>query len=459
MNAQQLDILIQSQRGFFNSGETRNVSFRLSALKKLHSAICQHEQNLVNALKQDLGKSEFESYETEIGMALNELSLHIRKLKSWAAPKTKPTPLMLFPAKSRIYSEPFGHVLIMAPWNYPFLLLFQPLIGAISAGNTVLLKTSDYVPTVASVMQQLIRETFPENYISLISGGKEENQLLFQQRFDYIFFTGSPFLGKLVMKAAAEHLTPVTLELGGKSPCIVSQHAKIDLAARRIVWGKFLNAGQTCIAPDYLLVHQSVKQTLLKKLQKEITRQFGQNPKESPDFPRIVNDGAFTRLKNLLNEGQIFCGGETDSSMKYIAPTIIDNVQPHHAIMQAEIFGPLLPVIEYSNLDEALKLINQKEKPLAFYIFSENNTEIRHILNSTSSGGGCINDVIIHIGNHHLPFGGVGNSGMGKYHGKLSFDTFSNQRSIVRSSTLIDLPVKYAPHANWKWGLIRRLLK
>ncbi len=458
MQNEEIISIIRKQRAFFKTGQTKDVTFRLDALKKLKKAITENENALQNALRNDLGKSAFESYETEIGVALKELNFHIRKLKHWVKPKRKPTPLALLPSGSRIYTEPFGNVFIMAPWNYPFLLLVQPLIGAISAGNTVLLKTSPYVPEYEKTIGRIIEETFSQQYIALVSGGREVNQFLFQQRFDYLFFTGSPSLGKVVMKAAAEHLCPVTLELGGKSPCVVTENAKLKLAARRIVWGKFLNAGQTCIAPDYLLVHKNVKEELLGLIKEEIEKQFGKKPAESPDFPRIVNEKAFERLSVLLSHGKIVCGGETNRETKYISPTVIDGVQPEYPVMQEEIFGPILPVMTYENTGQAIEFINSREKPLAMYIFSSDTKEIRNILNSTSAGGGCINDTIIHIANSHLPFGGVGNSGMGKYHGKFSFDTFSNHRAVVKSSSLIDIPVKYAPYSKWKQRIIKLLL-
>ena len=459
MQHEEIISIIERQREFFKTGKTRKVAFRLEALKKLKNAVLKNEEALQFALKKDLGKSAFESYEAEIGVVLKELNFHRRRLKRWAKPRRRPTPLALFPSTSKIYTEPFGSILIMAPWNYPFLLLVQPLIGAISAGNTVLLKTSSYVPEYEKTIGRIIAETFPSAYISMVSGGREVNQLLFQQKFDYLFFTGSPQLGKLAMKAAAEHLCPVTLELGGKSPCVVSENANLKRAARRIVWGKFLNAGQTCIAPDYLLVHASVKDELLQLIKSEICRQFGANPKESPDFPRIVNENAFDRLSGLLAHGKLVCGGETDRSEKYIAPTVIDEIKPDFPVMQDEIFGPILPVLTYENTGQAIDFISSREKPLSMYIFSSDRKEINQLLQGTSAGGGCINDTIIHIANSNLPFGGVGNSGMGKYHGKQSFDTFSNHRAVVKSSILIDIPVKYAPYSNWKMRIVKLLLR
>ncbi|MDX9883372.1 MAG: aldehyde dehydrogenase [Prolixibacteraceae bacterium] len=459
MQYEEVILIIEQQRRFFASGKTLDVRFRLEALKKLKNAVLKNEQALQDALKNDLGKSHFESYATEIGVAIKELNFHLRKLKRWTRPQSRPTPLALFPSRSKVYFEPFGNVLIMAPWNYPFLLLVQPLIGAISAGNTVLLKASSYVPEYEKAIGRLIAETFPPEYVALVSGGREINQLLFQQKFDYLFFTGSPQLGKLAMKAAAVHLCPVTLELGGKSPCVVTGTADLKCAARRIVWGKFLNAGQTCVAPDYLLVHSSVKDPFLSLLKMEIGKQFGADPKASPDFPRIVNENAFDRLSGLLKQGRIVVGGETDRSLKYIAPTIIDEVQTDFEVMQDEIFGPILPVLTFETVDDAVGFISGKEKPLAMYIFSSERKEITQLLQGTSAGGGCINDVIMHVANSNIPFGGVGNSGMGKYHGKHSFDTFSNQRAIISTTTLIDPPVRYAPYSNWKMRLVKMLLR
>lgn len=451
--------IIEEQRAYFKTYQSRDIKFRLKALKKLKQAVVKNEAQIVAALKNDLGKSASESYTAEIGVVLKEISFHIKKLKRWARPKRKPTPLALFPSKSRIYSEPYGNVLIMSPWNYPFLLLMQPLVGAISAGNTVLAKTSDYAPNVAAAMEQLITNTFPQKYIAIISGGREMNKFLFQQKFDYLFFTGSPYLGKIAMKAAAENLTPVTLELGGKSPCIVTRKSDLEKAAKRIIWGKFLNAGQTCIAPDYLLVHKEVKKQLITLLLDELKLQYGENPKESKEFPRIVNEKAVERLSKLMVHGDVVCGGEISLAEKYISPTILDNVKPEHPVMQEEIFGPILPVLEYDDLEEAINFINSNEKPLAMYIFSSCKRIQNHILHRTSAGGGCINDTIVHIANPHIPFGGVGNSGLGKYHGHTSFETFSNQRSVVKSTNLFDLPIRYFPAAKWKDRIIRFLLK
>ena len=381
---------------------------------------------------------------------LSEIDNHIKQLKKWANPKRVRTPLYLRPSSSKIIYEPLGVALIVSPWNYPFQLLFNPLIGAISAGCCAMLKPSPDTPSVAKLMEEMIAKTFPTNYIALVQGGRETNTHLFKQHFDLIFFTGSPKVGKVVMKAAAQHLTPVVLELGGKSPCIVDKDANLDIAAKRIVFGKFINAGQTCIAPDYLFAHSSIKDELLNKIEFHIIQMYGDDIKKSRFYPCIVNTEAMSRLAALLDEGTIHSGGEIDYKKRYIAPTIIDDVQPEHKIMQREIFGPILPVMTFEILSDALAYINKNEKPLAFYYFGNNN-KAKHILRKSTSGGACINDTIMHVANHHLPFGGVGNSGMGNYHGHRSFLAFSNQRAVVFSPTWIDIPLKYPPFKHFKW--------
>jgi aldehyde dehydrogenase (NAD+) len=365
------------------------------------------------------------------------------------------TPLPLLPSSSRIFFEPLGTALIIAPWNYPFQLLMNPLVGAISSGCCALLKPSPYTPNIAGVMEELVTEIFDPGHVAVVQGGREVNQILLEQRFDVIFFTGSPTLGKIVMQAAAKNLTPVVLELGGKSPCIVDAGANIKLAARRIAWGKCINAGQTCIAPDYLFVHHSVKDRLVSGIANAIEEMYGKEIKQSRFFPRIVNDQAMERLQKLMQHGKISYGGEVDLSQKFIAPTVIEDIQPDFPIMQEEIFGPLLPLMTFENLDKVVDFINAHEKPLAFYYFG-NNKVAKDILSKTTSGGGCINDTLMHIANHHLPFGGVGNSGMGGYHGKFSFQAFSHSRAIVNSPVWIDLPFKYAPFKFFRW--IKKIL-
>lgn len=435
---------IESQRAFFATNKTKEVQFRLEQLNKLKKVVIEYEERIQEALWHDLHKSPEEAYLTEISLILSEIDNHAKHLKKWAKPQRVRTPIYLRPSSSKVIYEPLGIALIVSPWNYPFQLLFNPLIGSISAGCCTILKPSPDTPTVAKLMEEMIAKTFPTNYIALVQGGKETNTLLFKQRFDLMFFTGSPTVGKVIMKAAAEHLTPVVLELGGKSPCIVDKDANIDIAAKRIVFGKLINAGQTCIAPDYLFAHHSIKDELLNKIVFHTKEMYGNDIKKSRYFPRIVNDESMSRLAGLLHEGSIHSGGEVDFKERYIAPTIIDDVKPEHAIMQREIFGPILPVMTFDDISEPLAYINQNDKPLAFYYFG-NNAKAKEVLNSTTSGGACINDTIMHVANHHLPFGGVGNSGMGNYHGQESFLVFSNRRAIVNSPTWLDAPLKYVP--------------
>lgn len=441
---------LDDQRSFFGSHQTKSVEFRLQQLKKLKNVILKKEKDIAHALWQDLHKSYQEAYLTEISIVLGELDFHIKKLKKWAKPHCIYTPIHLLPSRSRLYYEPLGVSLIIAPWNYPFQLLFNPLVGAISSGCTAVLKSSPYAPNTSAVMEKIITETFEKEYIAYFNGGREVNQMLLEQRFDLIFFTGSPTLGKTVMQYAAAHLTPVVLELGGKSPCIVDEEADIKVAAKRIAWGKLINAGQTCIAPDYIFVHKRIKAAFLDALSLSITSFYGENPQQSEFYPRIVNTQNVVRLQTLLQHGKIVFGGNVDINDKYISPTIIDEVQPEFPIMQEEIFGPLFPILTYDKIDEALDYVNLHEKPLAFYYFG-NSRKTKEILSKTTSGGACINDTLLHIANHHMPFGGVGNSGMSQYHGFDSFKAFSNTRSVIITPTWIDLPVKYVPFQYFNW--------
>lgn len=449
-----LDIL-EAQKTFFNSDKTKELKFRIQNLKNFKAAIKKWESKISDALWTDLHKSYEEAYLTEISIVLMEIDNHVKHLKRWAKPKKVSSPMHLLPSSSKIIYEPLGVALIIAPWNYPFQLLMNPLVGAISAGCCSILKPSPYTPSVAKVMEEMIKETFNGNYIDVVQGSRKVNTFLLEQRFDAIFYTGSPAVGKVVMKAASENLTPVVLELGGKSPCIVDESANLELAARRIAWGKTINSGQTCIAPDYLFVHESVKEELLKRIAKNIEVMFGTEIKDSKYFPRIVNKQAFDRLLKLMQHGVIKFGGEVDEAERYIAPTIIDEVKPDYPIMQEEIFGPILPVMTFSKIDEVIDYVRSHEKPLAFYYFGKNK-QARDILSKTTSGGACINDTLMHITNHKLPFGGVGNSGLGKYHGKESFLSLSNQRALVTTPTWIDLPLKYAPFKYFK--LIKKIL-
>ena len=452
---EKIEELLNLQRGFFNTNRTKDISFRREQLKKFKKAIVKYEVEIADALWKDLHKTSKEAYLTEIGIVISEIKNHIKHLKKWSKDKKVCSPLFLLPSRSKIIHEPLGVALIITPWNYPFQLLMNPLVGAISAGCCAVLKTSPNVPNVNDVMERLIKETFPENYISITHGHRGTNKILLDMRFDIIFFTGSPFLGKIVMEAAARNLTPVVLELGGKSPCIVDKGANLKAAAKRIMWGKTINAGQTCIAPDYLFAHKEIKDALFEQMKVALKQFFGENPKLSEYYPRIVSHDAMKRLQNLMKHGNIVVGGEVDEAEKYIAPTIIDGVQPDSPIMQEEIFGPILPVMSFDKIDKVVDYVNSHEKPLAFYYFGKNK-QAKDILRKTSSGGGCINDTLMHITNHNMPFGGVGNSGMGRYHGLDSFLSFSHQRSIVTTPTFIDLPMKYAPFNFFK--LIKKIL-
>ena len=447
--------IIESQRGYFRSGATLDVAFRKEMLQHLLNALHKWEKPLAEALWADLHKSYEEGYMTEFSILYGEIQNHLKHLSSWAAPKKVSAPLKMFPSRSRVLSEPLGNTLIIAPWNYPVQLLLNPLVGAISAGCTAILKPSPYVPTVAHVLEQMIDDAFDDEYIAIVQGNREVNQALLAERFDLIFFTGSPVLGREVMAAAAKNLTPVVLELGGKSPCIVDKEADLKVAAKRIAWGKSLNAGQTCIAPDYLLVHQDIKEAFVEELRKAFRSLLGRKPHKTKHFVRIVSDRAFDRLVGYLNDGVIRFGGEYNREERFIAPTLLDNVAPSAPVMQEEIFGPIFPMLTFSETEDVIKFVNEREKPLALYYFgsSEKGNEV---LRRTSSGGACLNDVIMHIANENTPFGGVGNSGMGSYHGEESFRTFSHRKTVVSTSTRIDVPFRYMPYR--LFSLIKRLM-
>ena len=449
--------LIARHREFFKTGATKPISFRVAALKRLEASINMHEEDIFAALKADLNKSEFESYETELGIVYGELKVAIDKLPQWARIKKVKAPLTSFPAKSYIYPEPYGTVLIMSPWNYPFQLSMIPLIGAIAAGNCPVLKPSAYSPNTSEVIHTIIRESFPEEFISVIQGGRAENTSLLEQKFDYIFFTGSPSVGHVVMQAASKHLTPITLELGGKSPCIVDETANISLAAKSIAWGKLLNAGQTCIAPDYFFVHETIKDALLAEIEKSITEFYGQEPECSSEYPKIVNEKHFKRLCRLMESGNIVYGGTTNKETLKIAPTIIDYVSPESPIMQEEIFGPLFPILTFEHISEVCDFVYERPKPLALYLFTTNEETEKRVLTELSFGGGCINDTIMHIANPYLPFGGVGNSGMGSYHDKRTFDTFTHEKAVLKKHSNIDIPLRYPPFRN-KLPIIRKFM-
>ena len=452
-----MDEIMQNHRTFFKTGETKELSFRLNGLKKLQNALKNHEKEILDALKKDLNKSEFEGYETELGLVYEELQSTIRQLPKWAKKKRVKTPLMHFLSSSFVYPEPYGTVLILSPWNYPFQLVMIPLIGALAAGNCCVVKPSEYSFHTSEIIEKIIREVFRADYVSVIRGGRAENQLLLEQKFDYIFFTGSPTVGHLVMEKAAKNLTPITLELGGKSPCIVEQTANLSLAAKRIVWGKYLNAGQTCIAPDYLFVHHSVKTALIEELKKNIANFYGDTPESNEDYPKIINQKHFERLIGLMKEGNILFGGNINQKTRQIAPTLIDGISPDSPIMQEEIFGPLLPILTFETMEEVCDFVSSRPKPLALYLFTTENDVIEHTMKELSFGGGCINDTITHIANPFLPFGGVGQSGMGQYHGKRSFDTFTHQKAVLKKSNWVDVWLRYPPFKN-HLDLLRKIM-
>lgn len=452
-SAEKLAAIRHSQAEAFRSGETIGLDVRRANLKLLKKALLKWEKPLTEALWADMHKSYEEAYLTEISIVLSEIDNHIRNLHRWTRPQRKRTPLKMFPSRSEIISEPLGNALIIAPWNYPVQLLLNPLVGALSAGCTAVLKPSPYVPHVSLTLEDMISETFPESLVAVVQGNREVNRQLLEMKWDLIFFTGSPSLGRQVMEAASRNLTPVVLELGGKSPCIVDKDADIAVAARRIAWGKSLNAGQTCIAPDYLILHEDIKDCFLAALEKEFNSLLGENPRESRHFVRIVNDRAFDRLKGYLDCGRVIFGGQTDADERYFSPTLLDDVDPASLVMQEEIFGPIFPIVTVKSTDEAIKFIVDRPKPLALYYFGKDGD---HVLKNTSSGGACINDTIMHIANENLPFGGVGNSGMSSYHGKRSFDAFTHYKAVVKTPTWLDLPFRYMPYK--LFSLTKKLL-
>ena len=436
------------QQQYFRSGATLPLCFRRQMLCKLSNAMHEYEKPLAEALWTDLHKSYEEAYLTELSIVYGEIRNHLRHLSSWAKPERKSSPLAILPASSHIIKEPLGNTLIIAPWNYPVQLLLNPLVGAISAGCTAMLKPSPYVPNVSRVLTEMIRATFPEEYIAIVEGNRQVNQMLLAERWDLIFFTGSPALGKMVMEAASKHLTPVVLELGGKSPCIIDKSADLKVAAKRVAWGKALNAGQTCIAPDYLMIHEEVKDKFLRLLVKEWKHLLTKDPQKAKHFVRIVSDKALERLIGYLDNGNIYHGGKYDKAERYLSPTILTDVSPDAPVMQEEIFGPIFPVLTFKEINEVITFVTEREKPLALYYFGTNGD---YVLRHTSSGGACVNDVIMHIVNHKVPFGGVGNSGMGSYHGKESFMAFSHRRAVISTPTWVDMPFRYMPYKLFKF--------
>ena len=451
--------LVKIQQMFFSGNQTKSLQFRMTALSRLEAGIKKNEAEILGALKQDLHKSEAESYMAKVGMTLSELRYVKRRLPFWIRGRRVSTPLVHFPAKSFVIPEPYGVALIMSPWNYPFMLCMEPLIGAIAAGNCCVLKPSAYAPTVSRVIHKIISEVFPRKYVAVVEGGRKENTELLDQKFDYIFFTGGVEVGKTVMEKAAKNLTPVTLELGGKSPCIVDATADLDLAARRIVFGKFLNSGQTCVAPDYLLVEETVKDDLVTYLKKWIRKMLGNEPVMHPDYPKIINRKHFNRLMELMKDETVLEGGYASQDTMQIAPTILDHITWDSPVMQQEIFGPILPILTFCNIPEAISRVKAGDKPLALYLFTKDPAMEHRVLKELSFGGGCINDTIIHLATSQMGFGGVGASGMGSYHGKASFETFSHRKSVLQKSNWLDLPMRYYPLTKWKETLIRLFLR
>ncbi len=450
--------LLSKQKAFFKSQKTKDIAYRISFLKQLKAELEANEQAIYNALKADFKKSEFETFISEFGLVISELNLVLKNLKRWVKPERVKSSMLTFPSKSYIYKEPFGSVLVIAPWNYPFLLALEPVIMAIAAGNTVVLKPSELTQNTSQLVTRIIENVFPRSYVTSVQGGVDIATKLLDQKWDYIFFTGSVPVGKLIAQAAAKHLTPVTLELGGKSPCIIDDSVDVALVARRLTWGKFLNAGQTCIAPDYLIVKSNIKPQLIKALKAEITKRYGKDPEQSPDLPRIINTKNTLRLAKMLQGVDVIFGGTINENSRYCAPTLVDEPDLASYMMQDEIFGPILPILSYNTEKDIENIIWNFEKPLALYVFSNTKSFIKQIINKYSFGGGAINDPLIQFGNHNLPFGGVGASGMGAYHGKLGFDTFSHNKAIIKRGIWTDPSIRYAPYKG-KLKLIKKMFK
>lgn len=446
MTNEQIANVLEKQRKYYRSGVTISVAFRIEQLKKLYAAIKKYETEIDEALKSDLGKSHYEGFMCETGLVLSEISYMLRHIKKFAKPKRVYTPLAQFASRSYKQPIPYGNILIMSPWNYPFLLTLDPLVDAIAAGNTAIIKPSAYSPATSKIVEQMIAECFSPEYVAVVTGGREENKALLEQKFDFVFFTGSQAVGKEVLRHTAEHLTPAVLELGGKSPCIVDASANLKLAAKRIVFGKFLNCGQTCVAPDYILCESTVKDAFLSEVKKQIKLQYGENPLENKDYGKIINQKHFQRLCGLIDSEKVVVGGQTNAETNQIAPTVMDHVTEEDAVMGEEIFGPIMPILAFDNFDLMMKELKAKDKPLALYLFSSDKNHIKRVTTELSYGGGCINDVVIHLATSEMGFGGVGESGMGSYHGKAGFDTFSHVKSIVDKKTWIDLPMRYQPY-------------
>ena len=459
MNETEIKELVSRQRNYFLTGETLPVEARLEALKKLKKCIQEQEKEISEALKADLGKGAFESYMCETGLVLSELSYMIKNTPAYASEQTVPTPMAQFSSRSYRKPSPYGVVLIMSPWNYPFLLSIDPLVDAIAAGNTAIVKPSAYSPNTSRVIEKIISQCFDRSYVAVVTGGRQENTCLLNEHFDYIFFTGSQHVGREVMEKASRYLTPVTLELGGKSPCIVEKSANLKLAARRIVFGKYLNCGQTCVAPDYIYCDRGIKDELIRQIKKQIKKQYSASPLSNSNYGKIINEKHFSRILGLIDSQKVVCGGESNPDTLQIAPTVMDNVVFQDAVMQQEIFGPVLPVLTYDSLDEAISKINSMAHPLALYIFTSNKSAAEKVTSRCSYGGGCINDTIIHLATSEMGFGGFGESGMGAYHGKDGFDTFTHYKSIVNKKTWIDLPMRYQPYRKLNEKLLKKFLK
>ena len=459
MTEQEINSLVNRQRKYFQTGATLPVSTRISALRRLYDAISKHEKEINEALRKDLGKSGFESYMCETGMVLEELSYMLKHTPRFARKKRVRTPLAQFHSRSCQKPSPYGVTLIMSPWNYPFMLTLSPLADALAAGNTAVVKPSAYSPHTSDVILRILSQCFEPKYVAVVTGGRAENTCLLREHFDYIFFTGSQTVGKEVMRNAAEHLTPVTLELGGKSPCIVDQTANIKLAARRIVFGKYLNCGQTCVAPDYIYCHRSVKDKLVSEVKKQIQKQYGKQPLSNPDYGKIINEKHFDRILGLIDKKKVVHGGSSDRKALRIEPTVLDNVTFSDAVMQEEIFGPVMPILVFDSLDEVIRNVNAMPHPLALYLFTSDNAAAKKVTSRCGFGGGCINDTIIHLATTEMGFGGFGESGMGAYHGKIGFDTFSHYKSIVDKKTWIDLPMRYQPYRKMHEKMVRFFLK
>ena len=459
MTREEIGRIVERQRAYYRTGATLPVEFRIEALKKLRRAIADREADIAAALKSDLGKSGAEGYMCETGLVISEINYLLKHIRAFAKEKTVVTPLVQFASRSYQKPSPYGVTLIMSPWNYPLLLTLDPLADALAAGNTAVIKPSAYSPATSALLQELLESVFPQEYVAVVTGGRAENACLLEEKFDYIFFTGSKAVGQTVLEKAARHLTPAALELGGKSPCIVHRSADLKLAARRIVFGKLLNCGQTCVAPDYILCDAAVKPQLVEYLKAEIRRQYGEDPLRNPNYGKIITQRHFERILGLIDPEKTVLGGNADAAAQKIAPTVMDNVTWQDAVMGEEIFGPVLPVLTFDSVEEVIETVNGRDKPLALYVFAEDKAVIRSITSRCAFGGGCVNDVIIHLATSNMGFGGVGESGMGAYHGKAGFDAFSHYKSIVDKKTWLDLPMRYQPYTKLNEALIRLFLR